>query len=155
MAVVAAAAGGLGRLVVPCHAAPALRERLAALPVAKKAPFRVDDGFYLIGFQRLGQVGRRLVMSVGAHALHAILHHALHGRLSARMEIALHDPLHLLRRGISERCARHRRQDERETSHRLLPGPWYASPRAVAVRKWISATVVSEPNAGSGVRICR
>src|SRR5206468_9874887 len=46
VAVVAAAARRVARLVVPGQAPAALREGLAALPVAHQAAFRVDDGFH-------------------------------------------------------------------------------------------------------------
>ncbi len=62
-------------------------------------------------------------MGFGAHALHAVLHHALHRRLSARVEIALHDALYVLRRGIGPYRGREQSKSERRAPHRLFPGP--------------------------------
>src|SRR5581483_16935 len=141
--------------VVPGEPAAALRDRLASLPVAEQAALRKRDGLHLVGFERPGELRRRAILRLRAYPLYAILHHAVHAGLAARVEVALHHLLHVLRRRLSERAERDERQQKREAAHRLLPGPRYVSPRAVAVRKWISATVVSEAKLGSGVRIWR
>src|SRR3954469_1687577 len=49
VAVVAAAAGGLARLVGPLHAAAVLREALAAFPVAHQSALRERDRLHLLG----------------------------------------------------------------------------------------------------------
>src|SRR4051812_38475804 len=154
MAVVAAAARRIARLVGPLLAAPVLRDGLASLPVSDEAALGEGDRLHLLGFERARDIGRRLVAALSARALQRVLVHAVHPGLAARMEIALQGFLDIYRFVLG---ARQRRKEERKGKkppHRLLPGPWYGTPLPVAVMKRISATVVSEPNAGSGMRIC-
>src|SRR5439155_2871643 len=96
MAVVAAAVVGPGRLVAPSEAAAALRDALAALPVADEVAGREGDGLHLVGFERLGELGRRLVVRLVAHALQRVGRHPVHGRLAARLEVALHNLFYVL-----------------------------------------------------------
>src|SRR4029077_21029297 len=111
VAVVAAPAGWRAGCVVPLHAAAVLRYALAVLPVADQAPLGKGDGLHLVGFEPLGELGGRAVRGFGAHALYAVLHHALHARLAARAKVALHELLHVFRRRVGER---RRERKERE-----------------------------------------
>src|SRR5437870_1492893 len=121
-------------------------------PPAELAKSLEADQIHLVRLERLGELGGRLVAAFRAHALHAVLHHAVHGRLAAGMEVALQH--------FGDILGECRRSDKGQAVknpgfHRLVPGPWYGSPLPVAVRNSVSATVESDAKFGSGMRICR
>src|SRR5690606_39499901 len=63
VAVVAAATGGLLRILVPLHAAAAPGDLGAFLPVAEQlAVGRPDDGLHLVALEHLGEAGGRAVV---------------------------------------------------------------------------------------------
>src|SRR6185503_5509189 len=57
VAVIAAAAVRRPGRVGPLHAAAALRDALAVLPVADQAALRIGDGLQLVFFELLGEAG--------------------------------------------------------------------------------------------------
>src|SRR4051812_20816965 len=123
VAVVAAAAGRLARLVGPLHAAAVLRQALAALPVAHQPALREGDGLHLLGLYGFRHVGRRMVVRLGADLLQAILHDAVHAGLAARMEVALQDFLNSRSSRVPRGGNGPKHEKSKETRHLLLPGP--------------------------------
>src|SRR3989441_7909072 len=120
VAVVAAAVAGRARLVAPGEAAAALGDALAALPAADEIAARERDRFHLIRFECLGELCRRFVAALGAHALQSILHHAIHAGLSPGVEVALQDFFDFI--GLDRRRRRRPRKNPQPPS-RLVPGP--------------------------------
>jgi hypothetical protein len=89
VAVVAIAAAGHAGLVAPGHAAAALRQLLAGLPVAHQlAVGRILDGFQLILLQSRRDVLGRVVAAAVADGLQAVLVHAVGGGDALGLEVA-------------------------------------------------------------------
>src|SRR5215207_512019 len=91
--VAAAAVGGAGR-IGEGHAAAALCDVLAALPVPHQAAGGERDGLHLVGFQLLCNLGAGTVVGHGADALHGVLRHGFLLDDALGVEVAQVDVLH-------------------------------------------------------------